>query len=259
MAEYLKYHEKTNRNAAMNVAGQLLLEQLGEPLPLGQRVFPMGSIDWRYVNDLADRSPNGLSAYPCDLTMKLSDGSNDLRYPKFPAVHELTKNRIRKEISRLNRSLDEMGVPEPHKGVVVYGSMSDADTLYSVVGLRRVDSGTEYWGHGDLIIEVMNALRPSWDWQPIMTVSFPVVWGSIQLSQPRLLKGPEIRGLLQTLRSIVRCLVIRGTAMFCPSREFGFEAAVFTRSFQERAHLGRQYWFYDFYHLVPRSYEVFLI
>ena len=237
----------------MNAAGQFLLERLEAPLPLGHKVFKMGNIDWDYINELANRSPNGLSAYSCDLTMKLSDGSNDLRYPKFPAVHEVSGHRIRKDINRLNHLLDQMGVPQSYKGLVIYGSMSDRDTLYSIVGLRRVSRGNEYWGHGELIFEVMNGLRSSWDWQPILTISFPIVWGSIQLSQPTLLTGSDADGLLlETLRSISRCLVVRGTAKFYPSREFGFEAAVFTMDYQRRAGLSRPFWFYDFYHITSQ-------
>lgn len=228
------------------------MERLGAPLPLGHRIFAVGDIDWSYVDELADRSPNGLSVYSCDLTMKLSDGSNDLRYPKFPAVHELSKHEIRKEVNRLNRLLDQMGVPQSNKGIIIYGSMSDRDTLYSVVGLRRVTRGKEYWGHGDLVLEVMSGLRPSWDWQPILGVSFPIIWGSIQLSQPTLLAGSEAEGLLGTLQSISRCLVVRGTAKFYPSREFGFEAAVLTVDYQRCAGLFRPFWFYDFYHIVSQ-------
>jgi hypothetical protein len=236
----------------MNVAGQFLLKRLGAPLPLGHRVFEMGNIDWDYINELANRSPNGLSAYSCDLTMKLYDGSNDLRYPKLPAIHELNRHQIRREVNRLNRILDQMGVPQSHKGLIIYGSMSDRDTLYSIVGLRRVSRGNEYWGHGELIFEVMKGLRPSWDWQPTSTISFPIIWGSIQLSQPTLLAGSEAEALLEILRSISRCLVVRGTAKFYPSIEFGFEAAVFTVDYQRRVGLLRPFWFYDFYHISQR-------
>jgi len=233
----------------MNVAGLVLLSHLDSPCPLGLKIFAIEDIDWGYVDELADRSPNGLSAYSCDLTMKLSDGPNDLRYRKFPAFHELGKHQIRSEVNKLDHLLDQMGVPQPHKGIILYGSMSEKDTLYSIVGLRRVSRGNEYWGHGDLLFEVTNGLRPSWDWQPTSTISFPIIWGSIQLSQPTLLAGSEAEALLEILRSISRCLVVRGTAKFYPSIEFGFEAAVFTVDYQRRVGLLRPFWFYDFYYI----------
>ncbi len=179
----------------MNVAGLYLLNQLDAPRPLGLRIFRLSNLEWDYIDELAERSPNGISLYSCDLTMKLTDGANDLRYPKFPASHELSKHQTRKEIDKLDHLLDLMNVPNDHKGIIIYGSMSSQVTLCSIIGLRRVND--EYWGHGDLIYEVVNGLRPSWDWNAVSSVSFPIVGGDIRLSQPIQLKGSYAEDILE--------------------------------------------------------------
>lgn len=241
----------------MNVGGLLLLQRMGAPCPLGLRIFTVGEIDWSYLDELADQSPNGLSVYACDITMKVTDGSNDLRYPKFPAMHELGKHKARKAVNELNGCMDRMGVPKGRRGVIVYGSMSDRDTAYSIVGLRRVSREGWYWGHGELVLEVIDRLRPSWDWQPMLRVHFPIIWGRILLTQPTLPAAkegamstdPRIRNVLSVLRWISRCFIIRGTTKFQPTTEFGFEMAVFTIDYQRRAGISEPFWFYDFYHI----------